>query len=85
MYDLIFWAIWIIWGSYFAWGVAGFMRSGQGDINWWIWPPVLLTILPFAVLKLLFDLQTAKMGLIYLNAAAMAIVLIAWFSGRRSP
>ena len=29
MYDLIFWAIWIIWGSYFAWGVAGFVRSGR--------------------------------------------------------
>ncbi len=79
MYDFIFWAIWIIWGSYFSYGVVGYVRSGQGDINWWIWPPFLLTILPFVALKLLFDVQTAVMGMIILNAVAAVAGVIAWF------
>ena len=78
LYDLIFWAILLIWGGYLTFGVVGYVRSGKGNVNWWIWPPVALTILPFAILKLMFDFQTAKMGVVILNAGAVAAGIIAW-------
>ncbi len=78
LYDLIFWAILLLWGGYLTYGVVGCVRSGKGNINWWVWPPVALTILPFAVLIFLFDFQIAKMGVVILNAGAVAASIIAW-------
>ena len=78
MIDLIFWAILLIWGGYLIYGVVGYVRSPKGNINWWIWPPMAMAFLPFAVLKFLFDFQLAKMAVVILNAGAVAASIIAW-------
>ncbi len=85
MDEYIFWAICIFWGAYGAIGVVMTVFKGKGDINWWIWPPVALTILPLAILKLLFDIQTAKTGTIILNGVVVLAAIIVWFAGRKKP
>ena len=74
---IVAWAIAGVWGLMLLKGVAGLLLDHDGDHSWFVWPPVIFAIAPFAIAKFLFGTGTAITVVVVTNGALVAVALIA--------
>ena len=80
MIDIIFGTVCILWAAYTVFGV--FSSGGKADISWWIWPPIIMVVMPFLILKLIFNYEVAKISLIALNFGIVIFGMIISYAYR---
>ena len=63
----------VFWSLFLIYGLVSCSR-GQGDLTWWVWPPLLFAFLPFLLRNKLGE-ERVDLIIVSLNGALLFIAL----------
>jgi hypothetical protein len=64
---IAFWSLFLVYGLFTT-------ARGQGDLTWWIWPPLLFAYFPLLLRKILEE-ATVDIIIVSLNALVLILAL----------